>query len=105
MKTNSFKNTLYSLSLFTAYLFTSTAGATTAKELRKNDAALTAEASVFEQIKLGISDMLAELSFPEVKTQVHQGLIYSATEIKADEHVKAGTAQLPEYKFKVIIAD
>jgi hypothetical protein len=89
----------------TAYLFSHMAFASTATQLDNKVTSQSFESQIIEEIKLGLVDLLSEIGFPEVKVQANKLLQHNTTEQQATELVNASTAQLPEYKFKVVIAD
>ena len=105
MKNKLNKITLLKFAAISAYLFTQLAHATTAAHINSNVAVKTHELQIVEEIKSGFANMLAEIGFPEVKHQVKKSLQHNTTEQQATELVNAATEQLPEYKFKVVIAD
>ncbi|WP_340676869.1 hypothetical protein [Paraglaciecola sp.] len=104
--TNRVKNSsILKFAVLTAYLFSQVVNAATASQLEHTVALQNHESQIVEEIKSGFSDLLADLGFPEVKLQAKKQLQHSTTEQQAAELVSAATAQLPEYKFKVVIAD
>ncbi|KXI28775.1 hypothetical protein [Paraglaciecola hydrolytica] len=99
------KLSIFKLAVLSAYVFGQVASAATASQL--DDAVITqnSESHIVAEIKAGFADLLADLGFPEVKLQAKKQLLHSTNEQQATELVSAATAQLPEYKFKVVIAD
>ena len=99
------KISMFKFAAISAYLFSQMAFATTATPAENKVASQSFESQIIEEIKLGFADLLAEIGFPEVKVQANKMLQHNTTEQQATELVNSGTAQLPEYKFKVVIAD
>tara|TARA_R110000868_G_scaffold324745_2_gene585569 strand:+ start:97 stop:405 length:309 start_codon:yes stop_codon:yes gene_type:complete len=99
------KLSMLKFAAISAYLFSHMAFATTAIHEESKVATQSIESQIIEEIKLGFADLLAEIGFPEVKVQANKMLQHNTTEQQATELVNAATAQLPEYKFKVVIAD
>ena len=87
-----------------AYLFSQAVTATTAEQQTTQTTTLQ-EIQIIEEIKSGFNNLLADLGFPEVKYQAKKQLQHNSTERHATELVNAANQQLPEYKFKVVIAD
>jgi hypothetical protein len=105
MKTNTLYKSLFKVSAIIAYLCTSLAFATNQDELHTELTIHPETSQILLEIQTSLSSMLAEIKLPEVKQHVEKLLAQGLIEHHANELVASSTAELPEYKFKVVIAD
>ncbi|NCP63287.1 MAG: hypothetical protein GW763_09590 [Paraglaciecola sp.] len=105
MQTNTRYSSWLKLTTLSAYLCTSLAFATNHDELHTALTIHPESSQIILEIQTSLANMLAEITLPEVKHQVEKLLAQGLIEHHANELVESSTAELPEYKFKVVIAD
>jgi hypothetical protein len=105
MQTNTRYSSWFKLTTLSAYLCTSLAFATSQDELHTSLTIHPETSQIMVEIQTSLANMLAEITLPEVKHQVEKLLSQGLIEYHVNELVESSTAELPEYKFKVVIAD